>query len=248
MAGSDASDDEREHLAALDRVLYGENSLEELLQQVVSLARHTVPGADGVTVSLHDESGGFKTPTTTDALVYELDQEQYRLDEGPCVEALKTNRPVSFRVDDRDPFPRFAEAAASKFISAVMSTPLCIDGRGIGALNMYSGTVSAFPEDQVETAGLFAEQAAVVLANALAYDDSITLNARLEEALLSRDVIGQAKGLIMAEAGCDSEEAFGRLRLQSQQENRKLRAIAQEIVDAHEQRRPTQPPRVTNRA
>lgn len=234
-----AASSEPEDLAGLGRVLYAESSLEELLQHVVSLARHTVPAADGVTVSLHDDSGGYKTPTTTDDLVYELDQVQYRFDEGPCVEALKTNRPVSFRVDEGDPYPRFAEAAASKFVSAVMSTPMSVGGKGIGALNMYSGTVPAFPKEQMETAQMFAEQAAVVLANGLAYDNSTTLNVRLQEALLSRDVIGQAKGLIMAQEGCGSEEAFGRLRLQSQRENRKLRTIAQEIVDAHDQSRPS---------
>lgn len=232
MAGSDVSN-EPEDLAGLGRVLFAESSLEELLQQLVALARRTVPGVDGVTVSLHDDSGGFRTPTTTDDVVYELDQVQYRLDEGPCVQALKKAETVSFRVDKRVPFPRFADAAASKFISAVLSTPMSVAGKGIGALNMYSGTVSSFPDEQVETARMFAEQAAVVVANGLAYDNSTTLNSRLQEALLSRDVIGQAKGLIMAQQGCGSEEAFGRLRLQSQRENRKLRTIAEEIVDGH---------------
>lgn len=147
---------------------------------------------------------------------------------------MKTHELTSFQVDQRDPFPRFAEAATSKFVSAVLSTPLHVGEEGIGALNMYSGTVHVYPEDQVETARLFAAQASVILANGLAYNTSVTLNARLQEALLSRDVIGQAKGLIMARESCTGEEAFGRLRLISQKENRKLRTVAQEMVDAHE--------------
>lgn len=237
MAGSQASNAEPEDLVGLGRVLFAESSLEKLLQQLVILARRTVGGADGVTVSLRGDSGEFETPTTTDDLVFELDQVQYRLNEGPCVHALTHNETVAFRVDDKDPFPRFAEAAASNFISAVLSTPLTLRGHGIGAINIYSGTVPSFPDEQVETARLFAEQATVVLANGLAYDNSTTLNSRLQEALLSRDVIGQAKGLIMAQEGCDSEEAFGRLRHRSQRENRKLRTIAQEIVDAHDKGR-----------
>ncbi len=218
----------------LSKFLLSEASLEELLHQVVSLARRSVPGADSVTVSLIKERG-YETPAASDDLGRDLDNTQYKLDEGPCVEALKTHQLVSFRVDEGEPFPRFAEEAASKFVSAVLSTPLHAGAKGIGALNMYSGTLDAYPEDQVETARLFAEQAGVILANGIAYNSSITLNARLQEALLSRDVIGQAKGLIMARESCSGEEAFGRLRVMSQRENRKLRTVAQEVVDAHEQ-------------
>ena len=218
---------------SLDRYLLSESSLDELLHQVVTLARRSVPGADSVTVSLN-RGKGYETPTCTDDLGRELDEVQYKLDEGPCVEALNTHHLVSFQVDQRDPYPRFAEAAASRFVSSVLSTPLAAGGRGIGALNMYSGSVNVFPEDQVESARLFAEQASVILANGLAYSTSVTLNERLQEALLSRDVIGQAKGLLMARENCNGDEAFGRLRLISQRENRKLRTVAQELVDAHE--------------
>lgn len=215
------------------KFLLSEASLEELLRQVVGLARRTVEGADSVTVSLN-RGEGYETPSATDDLGLELDLTQYKLDEGPCVQALRTHQLVSFQVNQRDPFPRFAEAAASKFVSAVMSTPLHAAGKGIGALNMYSGTLDVYPEDQVETTRLFAAHAGVILANGLAYNSSITLNARLQEALLSRDVIGQAKGLIMIRESCDGEEAFGRLRVMSQRENRKLRTVAQELVEAHE--------------
>ena len=233
-----SSSEEAEAASALEadhlsKFLLSEASLEELLHQVVALARRSVPGADSVTVSLNKEDG-YETPIATDELGRELDHTQYKLDEGPCVEALKTRQLVRFQVDQREPFPRFAEAAASKFVSAILSTPLRAGDKGIGALNMYSGSLDAYPEDQVETARLFAEQAGVILANGIAYNSSITLNARLQEALLSRDVIGQAKGLLMAREGCNGDEAFGRLRAMSQRENRKLRTVAQELVDAHE--------------
>lgn len=74
----------------------------------------------------------------------------------------------------------------------------------------------------------------MILANGIAYNSSITLNARLQEALESRDVIGQPKGLIMARESCNGEEAFGRLRVMSHRENRKLRTVAKERVDSHE--------------
>ena len=234
MSGSEEAADSttRQPRGEPSEFLPREPSWEDLLQQVVILARRSVPGADSVTVSLN-AAKGYETPSATDDLGLELDHAQYRLDNGPCVDALKSSQLVSFQVEHRHPYPQFAEEAASKFVTAVLSTPLTASQNGIGALNMYSGSLPAFPEDQVETARLFAEQASVILANGLAYNSSVTLNARLQEALLSRDLIGQAKGLIMAQEGCSGDEAFGRLRVISQRENRKLRTIAQELVDAH---------------
>lgn len=231
---AEAAEVPRRDFGDLTGFLISEASLEELLQQVVTLARRSVPGADSVTVSLNKEKG-YETPTATDDLGLELDLVQYKLDEGPCVHALKTHEVVCFQVDEHDPFPRFAEEAESRFVTAVLCTPLHAGEKGIGALNMYSGSVAVFPEEQVETARLFAQQASVILANGLAYKSSVTLNMRLQEALLSRDIIGQAKGLIMARENCNGDEAFGRLRVLSQRENRKLRTVAEEMVQNHEQ-------------
>ena len=233
MSSEEAAETPAHQPGELSEFLLSEASLEGLLQKVVALARRSVTAADSVTVSLATERG-YETPSATDDLGLELDLEQYRLDEGPCVDALRTHELVRFQVEGGDPYPRFAEAAASRFVTAVLSTPLHAADKGLGALNMYSGTVPDFPDDQVETARLFADQASVILANGLAYNSSITLNARLQEALLSRDIIGQAKGLIMAREGCGGDEAFGRLRVMSQRENRKLRTVAQELVEAHE--------------
>jgi len=83
----------------------------------------------------------------------------------------------------------------------------------------------------VLTAALFAEQAAIVLGNAEAYTRAQDAALHLGEALTSRAVIDMAKGIVMAREPCGPDEAFGRLRHLSQVNHRKLRDIAQEIVD-----------------
>jgi AmiR/NasT family two-component response regulator len=78
---------------------------------------------------------------------------------------------------------------------------------------------------------LFAEQASVALANAQLYDSAYRLTQQLQEALTSRAVIDQAKGLLMGQHRVGADEAFNILRTASQRDNRKLRDIAQELVD-----------------
>ena len=99
-----------------------------------------------------------------------------------------------------------------------------------GAMNLYSTRERAFGPGEVELGRLFAAQAAIVLANAQAYWSARAKSEQLEQALESRAEIEQAKGVIMASTRCTPDQAFDLLVRQSQQQNRKLREIAAEVV------------------
>ena len=99
----------------------------------------------------------------------------------------------------------------------------------MGALNLYSNEARGFGGAE-PVAQLFAQQAAVTLANAMAFHRASDLAANLAVALERRDVIGQAKGIIMATEGLSPDAAFDVLRRASQRENRKLYELAREIV------------------
>ncbi|HSH23710.1 MAG TPA: GAF and ANTAR domain-containing protein [Acidimicrobiales bacterium] len=127
--------------------------------------------------------------------------------------------------------------AAAKDVHSVLSLPLSVNGRGLGALNFYARAKGAFSGDDEEVAGLFARQAAVSLANSSAYWGATALVDQLTEALTSRAVIDQARGVIMGVQGCTADDAFDVLRRASQRENKKVRDFAHGIVErAH--RRP----------
>ena len=115
----------------------------------------------------------------------------------------------------------------------MLSTPLAVGDRRLGSLNLYSRSVEVFPPVAVAAAQVLAHQASVVLANAVAYATASVLNDQLREALASRDVIGQAKGILMARERCTPDEAFDILRRGSQRTNHKLRDVAQHLVDAN---------------
>ena len=116
---------------------------------------------------------------------------------------------------------------------STLSLPLLVGEGSVGALNFYSTKEDGFSDEDRRNSATFALQAAVVLANAQAYWDARTLNEHLAEAMRSRATIEQAKGILMAQSNVGPDAAFELLRSASQRENRKLRDIAQELVDRH---------------
>jgi GAF domain-containing protein len=223
-----------ESVAKLARILLPDQSVPEVLATVTSLACQTVEGCEGASVSLvsGDSGDGITTAAPTDEWAQALDDAQYSVDEGPCLHAVRTGAIVQvddFTTDTR--WPLFAPLALQKQLVSSLSMPLAVASERIGGLNLYSRTPRGYSEASVVAAQRLAVQAAVVLANAQAYERSLRLVDQLQAAMLSRAEIEQAKGIIMAESHVDADRAFDVLRRASQRKNVKLRVIAHQIVD-----------------
>jgi len=217
-------------VAALTRYFVGNQTLGESLHQVAELCIEALPQVDHVGITLLVE-GKLKTSVFTHPEVREIDQAQYRTGEGPCVQAYHSG--ATFIIDStREPgrWQEFRDSAARHGVLSTMSLPLITHGGPIGALNMYSESERAFSADDREVGELFTTQAAFLLANAQAYWDARTLSENLEQAMLSRASIEQAKGIIMNSVGCGPDEAIQILIRQSQDQNVKLRELAAELV------------------
>jgi GAF domain-containing protein len=224
-------DDLSATLIALHRYVAGDESLGDTLTQEASLSMHAL-GADVAGISMVDSRGRALTPVYTDETSPEIDQAQYDAGRGPCLDAHEHG--TIFRIDDTasdDRWPEFAEAARRHGISSTLSLPLVIGDRSVGALNLYSREVAHFDEKHEDGGRAFAGQAAIALANATAYFDQADLADNLRQAMASRAVIEQAKGILMAATGKDADGAFELLRQQSQQTNEKLRDVATRIVE-----------------
>lgn len=209
--------------------LLGELSTEEVLDRVTHAATRAVPrvGSASITLRIDDR---WTTPVSTDARARALDEQQYRTDAGPCIDALRMAHPVlvestlsSGNYDD------VCRAAVELGVTSVLATPLLAADTSIGALNLYA-VEGTFALDEALLAQRFATQVAYLLTNVQAYWDSRALSEHLAEALASRATIDQAKGIIMATMGVGPDEAFEHLRAQSQHENVKLRDLATELV------------------
>jgi GAF domain-containing protein len=216
-------------MAELSAVLFGEQTVESILQMVVSVACTAMPGIDGASVSLQ-RNGQFETTTATSEAVSDADSVQYASGHGPCIEASGGVAVNIGLVSSRHRWPEFADAAVAQGFQGVLSTPLLVRERSLGSLNLYSRSRDSFDVTQEEAARSFAHHASVVLSNAAAFATAEIVNDQLRDALITRDVIGQAKGILMAREACGADEAFEILRRASQHSNRKLRDVAQEFV------------------
>ncbi len=206
--------------------------LHTILQAVCIEIRETVPGADmvGVTV-LTDGTKHPMTAASTDPRVNDIDDDQYRADEGPCLEAARTRRMVRMRVRDiAARWPQFAAHVADIGAGSYLSAPLAVDGTLLGAINIYSGTEDGFSDTDEALVQLFvtAIEAAVTMSHCV--DTAEQELAGLNTAMETRAAIEQAKGIIMALRGVDSEDAFEILSELSQSRNIKLAEIAASLV------------------
>lgn len=219
-------------LGDLATLLVDEQDDAATLHRVVRVAVRTIPGCDAAGVTL--VSGpGLRTGAWTDERTLAVDEAQYAVGDGPCLDALRRRRINRLDLEQAgDRWPDFVSAARAAGICSFLAAPLVVQGEALGALNLYSRSVDGFGALDEAFVGLLAAQAAAALANEVRYRSAARLAAQLEEALTSRAVIEQAKGIVMAREGIAADEAFAVLRVQSQHRNVKLRVVAQEIVDA----------------
>jgi GAF domain-containing protein len=218
-------------LTSLSGVLMGAQPLTETLTLVAGYAAQAIHGADGAGLTLVD-SGRPDTVVASEDFVRVVDEVQYRLGEGPCLRAVEVGETQvcgSLAVDPR--WPRFGPGAGSLGVNSALSLPLLVDGRVVGALNVYGHAHDAFDEMSVRAGELFASPAAVSVVNAQMLEATQRLTGQLEHALTSRTVIDQAIGILMSRNGGGAEEALDDLRTMSQTSDVKLTRVARLVVD-----------------
>jgi GAF domain-containing protein len=217
--------------AALAQVVLGEQSLSSVLDTVAALAARTIPGARAVSVTLIGD-GKPNTVAHTGRTALELDESQYEAGHGPCLQAATTGTVLVVDDTTAEPrWPKFADAAVANGVRSSASIPLPVQQRVVGALNLYATEPRAFDDDTVTLGQTFAGYAAVALANTQLYATTAALAEQMAQAMSSRAVIEQAKGILMGQRGCTADEAFRILVHASQTSHRKLHAVAQALVD-----------------
>jgi GAF domain-containing protein len=216
-------------LAELADVLQRPDSFGRALQDITALAERSIPGVHAASVTLIDDGPG--TVAASSNLATTMDETQYRTGWGPCLAAAEYGQLTA--VDDMSAdqrWPDYAAAAIEAGIGSSLSAPLPIQQRITGALNLYSQSAHAFSDVSRNLAESFAAHAALELAQAFHYADAAREARELQEAMRSRAVIEQAKGMLMALQRCTSDDAFQLLVGMSQKQNRKLRDVASELV------------------
>jgi GAF domain-containing protein len=216
----------------LSRLVVSEHSLEAVMAAIAEVGKLLLPAANEVSVTLVRD-GEIETVASTGPLARQLDERQYVGGTGPCLTAARDRELVS--LPDLTPggrFPEFAAAARACGIRSSLSVPVALPAPMSAGLNLYSDRREGFSEQDVELARTLGAYAAVALANLQLYESQKRVAEHLERALESRGVIDQAKGILMAQHRCSANEAFDLLAELSQRSNRKVRDVAQSMVEA----------------
>jgi GAF domain-containing protein len=230
-------DEAAEALEALHDAFTGEESLDVALQRLAETAAKAIPDTDAVTVSVVTLRQ-WRTAAATDARLIEVDEKQYSANRGPCIESAHTLRPVRAVVGQHsDAWPEFETAAAEHGIRAYLSVPVVLPSTNgaeehVGTLNIYSYAAAAFDPFDEGLMRLFTTAASATITGAHRWQRSRDRISHLEQALASRAVIDQAKGVLMAVHTCTADEAFKMLVEKSQRGNVKLRDVAQNLLDS----------------
>ena len=206
-------------------------SVQDALDRLVKACRSALPVCDDASVTLVRD-GSPRTAAATSERALVIDAWEYEHALGPCIDALRDG--AEHYVADHAgaaAYDGFAQVIAGVGIASVLGIPLASGGQVIGALNVFCGVEHAFDDDAArDLARYIASQAATTLHNVRIYDATRTLAQQLEQAMVSRATIEQAKGVLAAQTGCSPDEAFVLLRTASQRENVKLREVAERIV------------------
>jgi transcriptional regulator with GAF, ATPase, and Fis domain len=199
--------------------------IDQTLSHVTAAAVNFVDGIDYADVMLIDEAR-MRSIAPTASLVTDLDRVQMRLNQGPCLEAAVGDSIVrSADLSQERRWPEFAAAALEMGIRSVMSFQLYTHRSGAGALNLLGRQPGVLDVKSEAFLAMLATHAAIAL---IAADKE----SQFDSALASRDVIGQAKGIVMERFKIDAQRAFELLAKLSQDSNTPLRQIAQRMVDS----------------
>lgn len=229
-------------LVGLQDALLKADSVEQFLHELAVLSTRLVAGGLSCGMTLRQRGRPPVTAACTDPLASQADDIQYQTGDGPCLHALRRGEVV--RIDDlatSDRWPRFSRQAVKLGIRSCLALPLFGDGEPAGALTLYARRPGAFGPAETARAERFAGNASGALTLALRMASCNDLNDQLRSSMVSRAIIDQALGVIMATERCPQDKAFALLRTASQNTNVKLRDLAASIVTSVS----GEPPRAT---
>lgn len=232
MSGHEETTELERNLSEVARALFEGGTVHGTLQLTIDLAVATIEGCDAAgIIVIEDEQ--VTTVAASHPIVVELDELQFTSDEGPCLDAaVEGGTTYAAELSEDSRWPTFGAAASARGIGSALAFRL--SDRPISALNLYARAPAAFDTTGRAKGLIFATLAGIALDTAAtrAGDDQRLTN--LHEALGTRELIGQAQGILMERERISGDQAFDVLRRASQHLNIKVREVARTLVDTGE--------------
>ncbi len=198
--------------------------IDAILENVTAAAVDLIPSVQSADILLISGPDLFRSKAATSQLAIDLDRLQQQFREGPCLDAAAGHSVIVCNDLGNDSrWPSFGEAAMAAGVCAILSFQLFTHNGRMGALNLFGIKAGAFTPEAEALGAMLATHAA----NAFIADDK---ELQFKSALSSRDVIGQAKGMIMERFGVDAVRAFDLLVKLSQLSNTRVAVVAAEVI------------------
>jgi len=219
-------------LSEVARALFAAGDVSSTLQTVVDLATVTIEGCDYASVFVEHPAA-----IASDPLVARLDELQQRIGQGPCIDTLRSGQSVYVEDLAADPhWPQFGPEAAESGIRCLLVLPLSATGT-FGVLNLAASFPAAYGATDRAKGVIFATLAELALTGAQTHEEEDRRADNLHQALVTRELIGRAEGILMERERITSTQAFDILRRASQHLNVKLKEVAEELVETGERPR-----------
>jgi GAF domain-containing protein len=223
-------EDVRHALVELGRLRFGEMRVEDAIKEIVETT-HSMFAVDGAGLMLSDRAQHLRTVAASDDRFAHLEDLQVRHQEGPCIEAFDTKElvgAVDLANDER--WPMFSQAAVRREVRAVLASPLPYNQDAVGVVAVLSERSRPWSPANELALLAFTDLAALLIASIIQGERQSELAGQLQGALNSRQVIEQAKGILMGTQGVSARTAYEQLRLRARSERRKLAVVCDEVV------------------
>jgi len=225
---------ETEHVfQTLARLIYSGSTFDDIYQQLVETAPRIVAGCDHASLMLARRDG-YETAAASDDVARRIDALERELGEGPCVDAIDEEAgQIDSDITRHSSWPRLAERVIAETpVRGMAGYRIVIEGKKVGALNLFSDTPGAFETEGADQGAVLSAFASVALMSMANRDRADSLRRGLE----SNREVGKAIGLLMAAHHIGSDEAFEVLRKASNDMNMKLTEVAREVIENAERR------------
>lgn len=220
-------------LAEFTRSIINPFDRDELLDQLIGHALAALD-AEAAGLMLADDNGDLAFAAASGARATQMEKVQEGSQTGVCYHAFTANQVVVANdLDDLQRWPIYTERAIELGFGSALGVPLNAFGQTIGVLNVYRERTGVWTERDIEVCEVLAAMGASYILSTSQLQAQHDLAESLQSALTSRVVIEQAKGILMGTEDVDADTAFAAIRKASRDNNRKLRDVAQEIVERH---------------
>lgn len=231
MTTSVSPDEAIRTFADLAQLVYHGATYAEVYEEICRMARTVVPGCDHACITTISAGEGPVLQATTDEVAALVDRLEWEVGEGPCVDAIMTQRfewDADITVDPA--WPKLAERILRETpVRGMVGYRIVVHERKVGALNLFADAAGALTQEDADMGAILVSFASVALTAAHQREEA----AGLREGLLSNREVGKALGMLMATHGVSDEEAFARLRHVSNRLNTRLAEVARRVVSDH---------------